>query len=63
MYFDVDGVFHYDKIPSGYNEQVIIDDDLWKYVLIDYNIDTPFDGVKNVIEAELCNNNRKRKNV
>ena len=51
MYFDVDGVFHYDKIPSGYNEQVIIDDDLWKYVLIDYNINTPFDGVKNVIEV------------
>src|SRR5574344_449396 len=24
MYFDVDGVFHYDLIPNGYNEQIMV---------------------------------------
>lgn len=51
MYFDVDGVFHYQKIPSGNNEQIMVDDDLWKNVLISYEQNTPFDNLKNSIEV------------
>ena len=49
MYFDVDGVFHYDRIPSGENEQIIASDDLWKSVMVDYNINYDYESVKNKI--------------
>lgn len=51
IYFDEDGVFHYERIPFGHNEQVMITDDIWKNVLIDYNIQTDFENVKNYIEV------------
>lgn len=51
MYFDVDGVFHYNKIPSGANEQIMVDDDIWKATLIEYTKDTDFESLKNSIEV------------
>ena len=51
IYFDVDGVFHYELIPSGEDEPVLIDDDIWDSVLIGENIDTDFASVKNYIEV------------
>lgn len=51
MYFDVDGVFHYNAIPTGKNEQVIVNDDIWNPNLIEYTINTDFEDVKNVIEV------------
>ncbi|MCA9459738.1 MAG: DUF5048 domain-containing protein [Nanoarchaeota archaeon] len=51
MYFDVDGIFHYDLIPNGYNEQVMVDDDIWNNTLIEYSINTDFENVKNIIEV------------
>jgi hypothetical protein len=51
MYFDVDGVFHYEKIPSGKNEQVMVDDDIWNVNLIDYQKNTDFESLKNSIEV------------
>ena len=51
IFFDVDGVFHYELIPSGDNEPVLIDDDIWKNVLIGENINTDFASVKNYIEV------------
>lgn len=51
IYFDVDGVFHYELIPSGEDEPVLIDDDTWDSVLIEENINTDFSGVKNYIEV------------
>lgn len=51
MYFDVDGVFHYDKVPNGVDDQVVVDDDIWNAVLIDYNISNDFDNIKNHIEV------------
>lgn len=51
MYFDVDGVFHYDLIPNGYNEQIMVDDEIWTNNLIEYTINTNFESVKNVIEV------------
>ena len=51
MYFDVDGVFHFEIIPSGANEQIMIDDDLWSRNLISYSKSINFENVKNVVEV------------
>lgn len=51
MYFDVDGIFHFEQIPSGKDEQIFIDDDIWNRVLIDYSKSVDFTSVKNVIEV------------
>lgn len=51
IYFDVDGVFHYDLIPSGQNENVIIDDSTWTPNLLSESINVDFEGVKNSIEV------------
>lgn len=51
MYFDVDGVFHYEPIPTGDNEEVLINDDYWKYNLISLQTSYDFESVKNVIEV------------
>ena len=51
VYFDVDGVFHYDQIPSGDNDPVLIDDTLWNEVNMSDNITTDFESVKNYIEV------------
>lgn len=49
MYFDVDGVFHYEMIPSGTNEQVLADDDIWKATMTSCQINTDFESIKNKI--------------
>lgn len=51
IYFDVDGVFHYDLIPTGDDEPVVITDDIWKTILIGEDISTDFASVKNYIEV------------
>ena len=51
MYFDVDGIFHYNKIPNGYNEQIMIDNDVWDYTLIDYSQEYDYENIKNIIEV------------
>ena len=51
IYFDVDGVFHYDLIPTGEDEPVVITDDIWKNILIGEDISTDFASVKNYIEV------------
>ena len=51
MYFDVDGVFHYNLIPNGKNEQIMVDDDIWNINLIDYQKTTDFESLKNSIEV------------
>ena len=50
-YFDQDGIFWFNKIPSGYNEQIRVDDDIWEKVLISYKKSADFESVKNVIEV------------
>lgn len=56
-YFDVDGVFHFDRIPSGYQEaervkeQVMVSDDLWRATVVGYNIDYDTQNIKNYIEV------------
>lgn len=51
IYFDIDGVFHYERIPMGIDEQVVADDDLFKQIVISENISTDFSSVKNSIEV------------
>lgn len=51
MYFDVDGVFHYEPIPTGANDPVLIDDDVWQNILISESVSTDFENVKNYIEV------------
>lgn len=49
MYFDVNGVFHYERIPSGHNEQIMIDNDIWDKCYISHNVNTNFEEMKNHI--------------
>lgn len=51
MYFDVDGVFHYEPIPSGKDEPVLITDDIWTSVVTGETVSTDFTTVKNYIEV------------
>jgi hypothetical protein len=49
MYFDVDGYFHFEKIPSGDNEMVMADDDVWKPNYISHEVSTNYEEMKNDI--------------
>lgn len=51
IYFDVDGVFHYTNIPSGTNENILIDDSTWSKLVLSEQINVDFESVKNVIEV------------
>lgn len=51
IYFDVNGVFHYEPIPLAYDDPVLIDDDLWPSLLISENVNTDFESVKNYVEV------------
>lgn len=51
MYFDVDGVFHYEPIPTGDNEEITLNDAYWDRTLISMETSYNFEGVKNVIEV------------
>lgn len=51
IYFDIDGVFHYEPIPNGQNENIIVDDSLWKPLLRKVIKNVDFESVKNVIEV------------
>lgn len=51
MYFDVNGVFHYEPIPTGDNEPLTITKDYWNKSLISLQTDYDFESVKNVIEV------------
>lgn len=62
MFFDIDGVFHFQQIPSG---KVIVDPDsgeegeptpvvdqtVWDKLNVSYDLDTNFEDVKNYIEV------------
>jgi hypothetical protein len=50
MYFDVDGIFHYDKIPDGYdNLPTVIDNSIWDCVYISHDLTNNYEEVKNKI--------------
>lgn len=49
MYFDVDGCFHFEKIPSGNNDMIMVDDDIWREVYLSHDISTDYENLKNHI--------------
>lgn len=62
MFFDVDGVFHFQQIPSGKvivdpesgeeGEPIpVIDQTMWDKLNVSYDLDTNFEDVKNYIEV------------
>ena len=51
MYFNTNGIPYVNRIPSGDNEPIMVDDDLWQDVLIQYNKDISFEEVKNTVEV------------
>lgn len=51
IYFDVDGIFHYEKIPTGKNEPIQMDDTLWKTIVVSEKENVDFQNVKNSIEV------------
>ena len=51
IYFDEDGVFHYERVPNGVSEVVVANDYLWKQVYLSHTNQVNFENVKNVIEV------------
>lgn len=51
MYFDVNGLPCVNKIPSGDNESIMVNDDVWSKTLIQYTRDISFEEVKNTVEV------------
>lgn len=52
IFFDVDGVFWYQPIPTGEGDSTTyVDDTLWNKIVMSEKIDVDFQNVKNVIEV------------
>lgn len=52
MFFDVDGVFYFQQIPSGTPTEVpVVNDKIWEQVVISYDLETNFEDVKNYIDV------------
>lgn len=51
VYFDIDGIFHYEPIPADEDEPITMTDSILQDVLIGEDINTDFESVKNVIEV------------
>lgn len=59
MFFDTEGVFHWQKIPSGENEPVVVDfDQLRQQLVISDSINIDFENVKNniIVYGRLLDN-------
>ena len=62
MFFDVDGVFHWQKIPSGNKEPVVINfDELSQALIISDSVDVDFENVKNniIVYGRLLDNGQQ----
>lgn len=51
VYFDIDGIFHYELIPADEDEPITMTDSILQDVLIGEDVNTDFESVKNVIEV------------
>ena len=59
MFFDVDGVFHWQQIPNGINEPIVLDfDQLKQKLIISETVDVDFENVKNhiIVYGRLLDN-------
>lgn len=62
MFFDVDGVFHWQKIPSGKTEPIVVNfDELSQPLIISDSIDIDFENVKNhiIVWGRLLDNGQQ----
>ena len=62
MFFDVDGVFHWQKIPSGETEPIVVNfDELSQPLVISDSIDIDFENVKNhiIVWGRLLDNGQQ----
>lgn len=51
VYFDIDGIFHYEPVPADEDEPITMTDSILQDVLIGEDVNTNFESVKNVIEV------------
>lgn len=51
IFFDVNGTFICQKIPTGLNDRVMVDNTLWNDIVTNENISVDFQNVKNCIEV------------
>lgn len=51
MYFDNNGVFHYEQIPYKSNEPIRMDDSIWKENVTDESVQYDFESVKNSVRV------------
>lgn len=51
IFFDVDGVFRYEKIPYSIEDPIMISEDVWVNNVISESVDIDFENVKNVVEV------------
>lgn len=51
MFFNTEGVFVYQPIPTGANENIIADDSVWEVVTVSESYNVDFQNVKNSIEV------------
>lgn len=51
VYFDIDGIFHYEPVPADEDEPITMTDSILQDVLISEDVNTDFESVKNVIEV------------
>lgn len=51
IYFDVDGVFHYEPIPYRANEPIRMTQDIWKDNVISESVEYDFESVKNSVKV------------
>lgn len=49
MYFDVNGCFHFEKIPSSSSDMIMVDDDIWQNTYISHEVTTNYENLKNDI--------------
>lgn len=51
MYFDIDGIFHYEVIPYRANEQIRMSDDIWVQNVTGESVSYDFESVKNSVKV------------
>lgn len=51
FYFDCDGTFIYSAVPTGKNEQAILDNSVIKNLIVSENISSNFNDIKNAIQV------------
>ena len=49
MYFDVEGVFHFNRIPMSTKDPIMVDDDIWDNTYISHIVSTDYESLKNDI--------------